>query len=159
MLFRSQVLISTRMSSLVERDFLPLWPLLSLSLIYWVRDRYLFNRVPGKWYVATKVQLQVLLFVYPVWVFLQWTTGIQSRRGQAISLFTTTGSHLAGHLATVAILNDSFLQSKQQIISMMIGLSIAYLWTVFNMTAFYSDECQISNVEGNDSGCNCNGTT
>ena len=121
-------------------DYIPLIPLVSLSVIYWIRDRYLYNRVPDQWWTGTRVQLQVLVFLYPCWVFLSWTTGLQARRKEGTSLLTTTGTHLCGHLSTVAILNDSFYQTRQQIVAMFIGLLISYLWTVYNITAF-SDEC------------------
>jgi hypothetical protein len=119
-----------------QEDTLPLLPLATLAFVYWVRDRYLFNRVGSRWWTATRVQIQILLFVYPLWTFLHWVSGLQARRRSPLAILTTTGSHLTGHLSTVALLNDSFLQTRQQITSMLIGLVISYMWTVYNMTAF-----------------------
>lgn len=123
-----------------HNEWMSLVPLASLAIVYWMRDRYLYNRTPTRWYTATRVQLQILLFVWPLWVFLMWMQYLQIRRGTALVYLTTFGTHVTGHYTTVGVLNDSLRQTKQQLIGFAIGLVIAYGWTVTNVVSFGSDE-------------------
>lgn len=134
-------------------EFISLIPLVLLSIIYWFRDRYLFNRSPGVWWKATRVQTQVLVFLYPFWIFLTWTTGLQYRNNLTYALVSTTGSQVVGHLTSTGILNDSFLQTRQQVVSSVFGLMIAYVWTVYNHLTFSVGSDEVYDVEYNN--CTC----
>lgn len=130
-------------------------PLVLLSVIYWFRDRYLFNRSPGVWWNASRVQMQVLVFLYPVWIFLTWTTGLQYAGNIWLALVSTTGSQLVAHFTRTGILNDSFLQTRQQVVSFVFGLIIAYSWTVYNHLTF-SVGNEVKNVEHHNCTCQHN---
>ena len=136
-------------------DFVPLIPLTLLSVIKWFRDRYLYNRSQDAWWKASRVQVQVLLFLYPVWIFLVWSLGIQYQVNIGYALISTTGMQIVEHLTATGLLNDSFLQTKQQIVSSVFGLMIAYTWTVYNYMAI-SIGSEESNVEANGTECQCN---
>jgi hypothetical protein len=139
----------------ISRDELAsLVPLTALSVIKWFRDRYLYNRTRGAWWTASRVQAQVLVLLYPVWIFLTWTTGLQYRRGIAFALVSTTGSQVVEHLTSIALLNDSFLQTRQQVVSSAFGLIIAYTWTIYNQMAFSVGD-EKGDVETNHSECHC----
>ena len=129
-------------------DFVPLIPLTLLSVIKWFRDRYLYNRSQDAWWKASRVQVQVLLFLYPVWIFLVWSLGIQYQVNIGYALISTTGMQIVEHLTATGLLNDSFLQTRQQIVSSVFGLMIAYTWTVYNYMAI-SIGSEESNVEAN----------
>lgn len=115
-----------------DNEIISIAPLGALSIIYWLRDKYMFNRQTGRWYRSSRTQLYILVFAYPVWVFLSWTLGLQTSRGQvAASLITTTGKYTVGHYTIISLLNDSFVHSHQQFVSFFLGLVIAYIWTIF----------------------------
>ena len=133
-------------------EVVPLIPLTFVAVIRWIRDRNLYNRTSG--WAATRVQLKALFLLYPVWVFLTWTTALQFRRNVGFALISTTGSQLVEHITTISLLNDSFLQTKQQVISSIFGLIIAYLWTVYNFMAF-SIEDEEDDIETNYTECDC----
>ena len=140
-----------------QDELIPLVPLVLLSVIYWFRDRYLFNRTPDAWWSATRVQTQVLVLLYPIWIFLTWTTGLQYRTSLTFALVSTTGSQMVSHLTSTGILNDSFLQTRQQVVSSVFGFIIAYTWTIYNHLTF-SVGGQVNNVETHDCECQCNTT-
>lgn len=105
--------------------------LTSLSIIYFVRDIYVFNRAPDKLCKFTRTQLQVLL-LYPLWTFLEWVGGIQTNRRDIVPLlFTTVAKHGVGFYTTVGILNDSFKITQQQFGGFFISLLITYIWGIF----------------------------
>lgn len=134
-----------------HNEFVSLVPLASLAIVYWLRDRYVYNRAPVRWYTATRVQLQVLLLVWPLWVFLQWMQYLQIRRGTTLVYFTAFGSHIVNHYTTVGVLNDSFRQTRQQLMGFAIGLIITYGWTITNVVSFGD----ASSEEGAQVDCVC----
>lgn len=141
--------------AIANNEYLSLVPLGGLAIAYWMRDKYLYNRNKGKWYSYSQTQLRVLWMVWPFWIFLGWTLGMQTSRGQVLSAFvTTTGQHVVGHYTVIGVLNDSFFMTHQQLVSFVIGLVIAYIWTTFWLIITFSD--QSGNVDHIvDGGCNC----
>tara|TARA_B110001452_G_scaffold258754_1_gene254325 strand:- start:650 stop:1084 length:435 start_codon:yes stop_codon:yes gene_type:complete len=135
-------------------DYILLIPLVCLSLVYWIRDRYMFNRTPVVWWRASTVQWKVLVFLYPTWVFLNWCESLQYRHHIGIALISATGSHIANHISSIAMLNDSFLQTRQQFVSSAFGLLISYVWTTYNHVTF-SVVCDENHVETHDCHCDC----
>ena len=112
-------------------EYLSVIPLGGLAIVYWLRDKYMYNRA-DRWYTFTKTQFRVLWMIYPLWIFLGWTLGLQTNRGQAAAaLFTTTGQHIVGHYTIIGILNDSFSMTHQQLVSFFLGMAISYIWTIF----------------------------
>ena len=140
---------------LTDRDILSLLPLTFLSVIYWIRDRYMYNRSPDKLCEATTVQKYTLFLLYPIWIFLYFMQGIQTRENLIYALVTVTGAQTVGHLTSTGILNDTFLQTQQQIISSLYGLLISYVWCVYNYLVFSSNQ-QIANVKYDNTTCQCN---
>lgn len=113
-------------------DYLSLAPIFGISLLYWLRDRYLYNRADGGWRQFSHTQLYVLAFAYPSWIFLTWTLGMQTSRSQVGAAFiTTTGLNVVGHYTVIGILNDSFRMTRQQFVGLLLGLLIQYTWTGF----------------------------
>ena len=141
---------------LESNEVISLVPILSLAVVYWWRDRYRFNRTPERWYTATRTQIQILMFVYPVWVYLQWIQNLQIRRRSGMAFVTTLGTLICGHYSTVGILNDSLRQTQQQFVSFVIGLGIYYTWTVVNFLSFASEEGSVSH-NASQVQCVCDG--
>lgn len=112
-----------------EPELWSLLPLLTLSVVYWLRDVFLYNRI-AQWSVAT--QLWVILFFYPIWIFLGWLLGVQIRRGDVFSsVFTTLGQQVTGYYTVLGVLNDSFDMTGQQLASFFFGLLISSVWTAY----------------------------
>ena len=145
--------------NLTTNEWSSLAPLGGLALVYWIRDKYIYNRAKGRWYSSTATQRQVLWFIWPIWIFLGWALGLQTNRSQIGAAFlTTTGQHIAGHYTVIGILNDSFYMTKQQAVSFFLGLLISFIWTTFWLTVTNgSDEDKIKYIEYNYSNCNCSG--
>lgn len=140
------------------KEYLSLIPLGGLAIVYWVRDKFLFNRADGKWYHFSATQVRVLWMLYPLWIFLGWTLGMQTNRGQVFASFlTTTGQHIVGHYTVIGVLNDSFCMTRQQAISFALGLLISYIWTTFWLVISASEEDQVKHIVGDDGECRCDG--
>ena len=67
-----------------DNELYSLAPIVSLSIIYWVRDIYTFNRARQPWYAFSPTQLRVLL-LYPIWVFFSWTGYLATARANVAS--------------------------------------------------------------------------
>ena len=121
-------------------EFASLVPLVTVSVIYWFRDRYRYNRAQDGYCQISNAQ-RTVAFIYPIWTFLTWMRGLQTNRGHIVSSFvTTTGEYLVGYYTVVGILNDSFVLTKQQALSFPLGLLIAYIWTLFSLVIFLPEE-------------------
>lgn len=108
-----------------------LFPLVALSAIYWSKDRLIFNRVETSLLQTSQTQRTVLFVLYPSWAFLSWTLALQIIRDDPILYLTTFAVHVVQHLAIVGIFNDSFLQSRKQILAMIVGSSVSFVWSIF----------------------------
>ena len=116
---------------LKANEIYSLLALISLSIIYYIRDIYVFNRAPQQFCRFSRVQIQVI-FLYPLWTFLEWVGGIQTNRRDIVPLvFTTFAKHGVGFFTTVSILNDNFKITKQQFGGYFISLIITYIWAAF----------------------------
>lgn len=124
-------------------ELFALLPLTAIAFAYWIRDRYAFNRVGDTFWSATAVQRQVLVFVYPMFVFLYWLARLQVKRGHSgIAIVSTFGTQILLHYGNIAILNDSFRQTRQQLVGFVITLLFGFGWTLFDMTMYGSDGCR-----------------
>ena len=124
------------MQALAQQELLALLPLTLISLTYWMRDRYVFNRVPSQGCTTTTVQKQVLFVVYPLFVFFYWSSRVQLRRGRQSAVVSTITAGMIQHYASTAILNDSFRQTRQQVVGYVITVFFAFLWMWFEMTMY-----------------------
>ena len=117
---------------LTSNEVLSVIPLSGLAVVYWVRDKYMYNRQDGRWYESSRHQLTVLAVFYPLWIFFGWVLGVQTNRGHVAAAFvSTTAQHVSGHYTVIGILNDSYRMTRQQLISLFIGLVLAYVWTTY----------------------------
>lgn len=131
-------------------EFASLIPLVSVSMIYWVRDRYIYNRVSEQARCKISKTQGLVALLYPIWAFLTWMRGLQTNRGHVEAAFiTTTGEYIVAYYTVVGILNDSFRLTRQQMFSFPMGLLIAYIWTVFSLVIFLPHE-EVCNVVGHN---------
>lgn len=122
-------------TSIRTTEYASLIPLAVVSVIYWFRDLYRYDRM-SRHCTVTRTQSTVA-FLYPIWAFLTWTRGLQTNRGHVDAAFiTTTGEYIVGYYTVVGILNDSFMLTRQQALSFPLGLLIAYIWTIFSLVIF-----------------------
>lgn len=144
---------------LTTNEYVSLVPLGGLAIVYWLRDKYMYNRAEHSWHSSTPVQLKVLLIGSPLWVFLGWTLGLQTNRVHIpAALLTTVGQHIVGHYSVIGILNDSFYMTYQQLVSLFLGIGISCIWTTFWLIVSNSASCEneVSNVVNNSNECHCN---
>ena len=142
----------SRKKHMVSRqEMLALIPLSSLALVYWIRDQYLYNK-SRHICVFTDTQLKVLA-LYPLWVFSEFAKGVQMSNRSYIVFVTTLSSFALGHYTTVAIVNDSFYMSRQQVYSMFWGVLIAYTWTIYGLLQFGQKEDEVNDIHH----CDCEG--
>ena len=121
-------------------EFITLVPLTAISIVYWVRDKYRYNRAGEKWYNVTQAQTYVLL-IYPLWIYFGWLLGLQTKRGHVVFAFVSTlGQNRVGYYTVIGVLNDSFRITKQQLVSFFLGLFIAFLSTSFWVILNIQDE-------------------
>jgi len=142
------------MAGVRSSEWLALAPLAAVSVIYWVRDRYRYNRALGG---VTRTQWRVLLLANPPWLLMYWTLSLQINRGHVVpALLTTAGQYVAAYFSVVGMLNDSFHLSRQQLTAFGIGLVIQYIWTSFYLLTFRSHEGeQVDDVVGANCSCQC----
>ena len=115
-------------------------PIAFLSIVYWVRDIYTFNRAHQPWYTFSRTQMRVLM-LYPAWVFLSWTSYIATARSNVpVLMLTTTARTFVSFFSTVGILNDSFRFTDQQCLGFFIQLFINYVWNVTSLLVYGGDE-------------------
>lgn len=123
---------------------LSILPLFLLSLSYWLRDRFLYNRVPKQISDVSMTQWRTLLLFTPFFVFLQWVLSEQILRGELLlALMTTVGTTFINHFYLLGILNDAFEQTPQQMKGMVFNMFIQFLWTSLR-TIVYAREDELS---------------
>ena len=136
-----------------DAEWLALAPLALVSVIYWVRDRYRYNRARAG---VTAVQWRVLLLVNPPGVLRDGALSLQITRGHvAAALLTTAGQYTVAYFSVVGMLNDSFHLSYQQLWSFAIGIAIQYVWTGFYLLTFRSEGREVDDVVGGNQSCEC----
>ena len=111
---------------------------LLLVMIYWIKDRLLYNRADKGLREATMIQFQVLFLLAPLWIFSTFVKGLQQARGQPIALLTKAGTHIVSHYSTVGILNDSSRcrGSRSQASA---SASSTVMWTIYALLMFGSE--------------------
>lgn len=131
-------------------------PLSVLALVYWMRDKYVYNRVQAAWYRPTSTQLKTLVLVYPLWAFMEWTYGMQVARGDTLFVFATVaGRTVVGFYTTIGVLNDGFDITLHQLYGFFLALLISYVWAVFGVLVFSREEGQVEAVQNQT--CQCDG--
>tara|TARA_B100002051_G_scaffold128672_1_gene122332 strand:+ start:197 stop:580 length:384 start_codon:yes stop_codon:yes gene_type:complete len=114
-------------------------PLFLIASLHWVRDRYLYNRTPKRLQDTTSTQWYTLLAYTPVWVFLQLVESVQILRNEVVLAFATTVAlRVVSHYFTLGIVNDTFLQSRQQLIGLLFSVLVGVLWTSVRLITFSS---------------------
>lgn len=118
-------------------------PLFLLSVAYWLRDRFLYNRVPTRLSDVSITQWRTLFLFTPFWVFLQWVLSEQILAGDlGFALITVGAVTCVQHYYVLGILNDSFYQTTQQKKGLVFSVFISFLWTVVRTMVYKKQECQ-----------------
>jgi hypothetical protein len=116
---------------------LSILPLFLLSVSYWLRDRFLYNRVTTKISEVSMTQWRTLLLFTPFFVFLQWILSEQILKGELLlALMTTIGTTFVSHFYLLGILNDAFEQTPQQMKGLMFNVFIQFLWTTLRTIVY-----------------------
>jgi hypothetical protein len=117
-----------------------LLPYSFVGVVYWFRDRYVYNRGGKK---VTSVQWTVLFLLYPLWAWMEWTYGMQISRNDwwYIGLGTVPRTWV-GHLTTVFVLNNSYRQTWQQLQGFLVSLLIAYGWALVGTLLYSQQQCE-----------------
>lgn len=124
---------------LKDHELLALLPLLLLAVLYIGRDILMFNRLQsgGKCVKFTNCQLQVAFILYPIWVFLTWIENLaQKREDYAIVAIMNIVTTYVGWWTKVALFNDKFESSRQQVFSLGFSFALSALWRVTNILIF-----------------------
>jgi hypothetical protein len=123
-----------------DNEKLAIFPIIFLSLIYLGRDILRFNKLKIKGFCnikLTKSQLRVALFCYPLWVLFIWVENIaQKRSNYFVVVSMNIVSTYVGWWTTIAILNDGFNCSRQQLVSLLFSFILSATWRVTNILIF-----------------------
>tara|TARA_B100001540_G_scaffold177861_1_gene156933 strand:- start:263 stop:637 length:375 start_codon:yes stop_codon:yes gene_type:complete len=117
-------------------EFLALLPISLLGFTIFVRARFLYNRADNGLLRLEGVQKRILFYVLPVWVFLTWIQKLQVKYDGSVALLSTLGVCTLQYYIWLAILNDSFNQSRTQIISLLLAVLSAYAWVVTDLLIY-----------------------
>ncbi len=119
---------------------LALLPIVFLAVLYLGRDILRFNKLNIKGFCKihlTKPQVKVAVICYPIWVLLIWVENIaQKRHDYFIVISMNIVSTYVGWWTTIAILNDGFNCSNQQLISLLFSFVLSATWRLTNILIF-----------------------
>tara|TARA_B100001989_G_C24543093_1_gene468842 strand:- start:354 stop:740 length:387 start_codon:yes stop_codon:yes gene_type:complete len=123
-----------------ENERLAILPITFLAIIYFGRDILRFNKLNIKGFCNinfTASQLRVAFFCYPIWILLVWVENIAQKRHDYFVVITmnVVGTYVAWW-TTIAILNDGFNCSNQQIVSLLFSFILSATWRVTNILIF-----------------------
>ena len=122
-----------------KNELFAILPIMFLAIIYLGRDILRFNklRVKGCMINFSKSQLKVAIFCYPVWVFLIWIENIaQKRNDYFVVIVMNTVTTYIKWWTTIAVLNDKFDCSNQQIGSLVFSFVLNATWRFVNILIF-----------------------
>ena len=122
-----------------DQEWLAFLPIAGLAILYICRDVLLFNRLTYKGLCIrfTRTQLRVAVIFYPVWMYLVWVENLsQKRRDFTVVALLNISTTLVGWWTTVAIFNDDFKVSKQQLASLVFTFALNGLWRVMSILIF-----------------------
>ena len=120
-------------------ELLSLVPLSLLAAFYLLSNILFCNRLLLVGYIPclTRTQVLVAIVFYPVWIALNWIQNLATARGDVFFLVLAgIVSTVAGWWAAVAVFNDGFVASNQQIASLGPTLIINLLWLWNNYLFF-----------------------
>lgn len=123
-----------------NNEKLAIFPIIFLSVIYLGRDILRFNKLKIKGFCNIKLtnsQLRVALLCYPLWVLFIWVENIaQKRSNYFVVVSMNIVSTYVGWWTTIAILNDGFNCSSQQLVSLLFSFILSATWRVTNILIF-----------------------
>lgn len=119
---------------------LALVPITFLAILYFGRDVLRFNRLYIKGYCDVKFtasQLIVAFLCYPIWVLLIWVENIAQKRHDfwVVVIMNIVATYIQWW-TTIAILNDGFNSSRQQIVSLLFSFTLSGTWRIVNILIF-----------------------
>jgi hypothetical protein len=125
---------------ITDNEKLAILPIAFLAITYFGRDILRFNKLNIKGYFNIKLttsQLRVAFFCYPIWVLLVWVENIAQKRYDYFVVITmnVVGTYVAWW-TTIAILNDGFICSNQQLASLLFSFVLSATWRVVNVLIF-----------------------
>ena len=124
---------------ITDKETYAIFPIIGLALVYICRDILLFNRLLYKgWCVQlTSTQFKIALVFYPIWIYIVWVENLsQKRENYTVVISLNITNTLVGWWTTVAIFNDNFIVSRQQMGSLIFTFILNALWRVMNILMF-----------------------
>ena len=119
---------------------LAILPITFLAIIYFGRDILRFNKLNIKGCCNIKLttsQIRVAIFCYPLWVLFVWVENIAQKRNDYFVVVTMNiVSTYVAWWTTIAILNDGFNCSKQQLVSLIFSFILSATWRITNILIF-----------------------
>ena len=123
-----------------DNEKLAILPIVFLAIIYLGRDILRFNKLNIRGFCRVKFtisQMRVAIFCYPIWVLLVWVENIaQKRRDYFVVVTMNLISTYVGWWTTIAILNDGFNCSTQQLVSLIFSFILSATWRITNILIF-----------------------
>ena len=124
---------------IAQNELLSLVPVALLAGFYLLSNVLFCNRLRmlGRLPGLTRTQGITALILYPTWIALNWVQNLATVRGD-VGVLISSGvvSTIAGWAAGVAVFNDDFRASRQQVASLVPMLIINALWLWNNYIVF-----------------------
>jgi len=137
------MLLWKRHGMITESELFSLLPIALLAGFYLLSNVLFCNRLRmvGRWPGLTRTQGTTVFVLYPTWVALTWVQNLATVRGD-LSVLIAAGvvSTITGWAAGVAVFNDEFRASRQQLASFVPTLVINGLWLWNNYIVFSQTE-------------------
>ena len=122
-----------------SNEYFSCLPLALLAIFYFLSDILTFNRLEfrGRIPVLNRLQVRVLVFLYPTWVVFSWIENMSTRTG-SIFVLTYVGivNTVVFWLARILILNNNTTLTNQQWVSLLTYTVISSLWRWNNFLMF-----------------------
>lgn len=124
---------------IAPNELFSLLPIVLLAGFYLISNVLFCNRLcmvgwmPG----LTRTQGLTAVLLYPTWIALTWVQNLATVRGDVLVLVASGFvSTIAGWASGVAVFNDEFRASRQQVASLVPTLIINALWLWNNYIVF-----------------------
>lgn len=126
--------------TITSKEYVGILPITAIAFMYWLRNIYLYNRKGDSFFSFTRVQLQVLTLNL-VWVAFTWFGYLAISRGQlAVTIISSVARSILGWYNTVAIINENFVPTRQQMKAFLTIVIIALTWDATSLLIFSNDD-------------------
>ena len=124
---------------ITDNELFSILPVALLAGLYLISNVLFCNRLRmlGRLPGLTRTQGITALVLYPTWAALVWVQNLATVRGD-VAVLVSAGvvSTITGWAAGVAVFNDEFRASRQQLASLAPTLVVNALWTWNNYLVF-----------------------